>query len=257
MSETNPTPPEPEVDYDEWAEHFNGTMQERVEMMETYGHEYYEGNFRFRGYTWHWDEQGHLTISPERLREASQEDILAALERFKERGREMYLCDLFSVSPVRIFYASDEDLETAANSPLVSGAVRVEICREVRNRQIKARIEQEREEHERELAEYRAEIVKARKRKGHVYLAKADTGHYKIGLSKRPEKRIKHFDTQMPVDVVMVYSFPATDCYAAEKALHEEYADVRVNGEWFDLDLPAVQHIQSIKRWEDGQFLYA
>lgn len=84
------------------------------------------------------------------------------------------------------------------------------------------------------------------KRAGYVYLAHADTGHYKIGYSVDPQNRIKHFDTQMPVKVEIVHTIQTDDMRRLEKKLHERFESQRVTGEWFDLGEDDVGFITSI-----------
>ena len=90
---------------------------------------------------------------------------------------------------------------------------------------------------------------------GYVYLAYISTGHYKIGISKNPEARIKHFDTLMPVDVEIVHSFHADDARQAESMLHETYEHRHKKGEWFSLTFENVEEIKEIKAFRDGEFL--
>lgn len=70
---------------------------------------------------------------------------------------------------------------------------------------------------------------------GFVYLAKSDTGQYKIGRSKNPYGRIKHFDTSMPVGVELIHYIPCDDPVHMEGALHKRYKEHRTSGEWFNL----------------------
>lgn len=89
---------------------------------------------------------------------------------------------------------------------------------------------------------------------GYVYLAYAGTGHYKIGRSSSPNKRIKIFDTIMPIEVAVIHAFEADDARGAEKELHQRYSDKRGAGEWFSLIAEDVNYISRISRYEDGSF---
>ena len=100
----------------------------------------------------------------------------------------------------------------------------------------------------------RSESVPKKKRPGYIYLALSNTGHHKIGLSVNPEKRIQHFDTQMPIDVALIHTFPADDMYSAESELHSIFADKRVNGEWFLLSEDDVGWLCDIEGYDDGTF---
>lgn len=99
-----------------------------------------------------------------------------------------------------------------------------------------------------------ARMAAPTRKQGHVYLAYSDTGHHKIGISKEPEGRIKVFDTQMPVSVSIVHSFPADNARKAEEKLHTRFSDKHHNGEWFLLDDSDVNYIRSIRVYENGKF---
>lgn len=92
---------------------------------------------------------------------------------------------------------------------------------------------------------------------GYVYLAiikKLDK--YKIGRSKTPQKRIKHFDTKMPVKVDQVSTIRADNDRVAENILHEacESEGWRVNGEWFELPEEVVSAFCDAKSFFRGKF---
>lgn len=93
---------------------------------------------------------------------------------------------------------------------------------------------------------------------GWVYIAKSDTGHYKIGRSKTPVERVKHFDTIMPVEVKVIAMIPCDDYVAAEKLLHWQYGehkDFRVKGEWFSIPDFFADRLTSIICFLDGEFI--
>ena len=71
--------------------------------------------------------------------------------------------------------------------------------------------------------------------KGFVYLAYSDTRHYKIGRSKKPNSRIRHFDTIMPVEVKPLHFIQCSDCIFIERYFHDIFIDSRLKGEWFSL----------------------
>ena len=91
---------------------------------------------------------------------------------------------------------------------------------------------------------------------GYVYLAKSDTGHFKIGKSINPDKRIKHFDTQMPVSVVQVTTLWADNYDKAERVLHEacEARGWREKGEWFSLPSDVVEAFCDTTQFWRGEF---
>lgn len=93
-----------------------------------------------------------------------------------------------------------------------------------------------------------------RDKSGYIYLARSETGHFKIGLSINPAKRIKIFDTKMPVAVELIHTIPADDMRQAEGILHETFADKRHEGEWFNLDQNNVAYIRTLTAFLDGRF---
>jgi hypothetical protein len=90
--------------------------------------------------------------------------------------------------------------------------------------------------------------------RGYVYLARAETGHYKIGRSVRPDDRIKHFDTIMPIRVDTVHIFYADDYIDAEAGLHKLAEQFRTQGEWFELPQDYVDTIKAIVSYQNGRF---
>ena len=72
-----------------------------------------------------------------------------------------------------------------------------------------------------------------------VYLIHSTSGHYKIGYSTDPQRRLRQLrKTQGPYEYSLV---GAIVCDSVEEAremesdLHEEFSDSRFNGEWFEL----------------------
>lgn len=89
---------------------------------------------------------------------------------------------------------------------------------------------------------------------GYVYLIHSDTGHYKIGWSVEPRKRLKIFSVEMPIQIRLLHYFYAEDALLAERLLHERFAEKRVSGEWFRLAEQDVELICSFCRHYGGQF---
>lgn len=88
----------------------------------------------------------------------------------------------------------------------------------------------------------------SRQQPGYVYLIKSSTGHWKIGRSKNPKDRLKTFGVILPFEVQYEHLIPADDMCKAESALHEKYAEKRVNGEWFLLTEDDIADIKAIER---------
>lgn len=73
---------------------------------------------------------------------------------------------------------------------------------------------------------------------GYVYLLKAEgplEGYYKIGRTRNIPKRMGFIKLQLPCAVSLVHIESVPDTTLAEAFLHSFFADLRVNGEWFEL----------------------
>jgi hypothetical protein len=84
---------------------------------------------------------------------------------------------------------------------------------------------------------------------GFVYLACSSTGHYKIGRSKSPHERVKHFDVQMPVEVKMLHFIETDDAPYLEEKLHTHYEHLNFKGEWFNLTDEDVEKLKTLSQW--------
>ncbi len=81
---------------------------------------------------------------------------------------------------------------------------------------------------------------------GYVYFIGTPVfGWYKIGKSITPEVRVKDLGILLPfkIDVIGVWS--AQNHHAMEKALHEIYADNRINGKWFEFSKKTAYEVVS------------
>ena len=81
---------------------------------------------------------------------------------------------------------------------------------------------------------------------GFVYLLKGETGQYKIGKAKNPENRLKTFTVKLPFHVEYVCTIRTVDMRELEQALHEQFADKRIDGEWFDLATEDIEYIKAM-----------
>lgn len=90
------------------------------------------------------------------------------------------------------------------------------------------------------------EKSRATKKSGYVYLLESATGHYKIGRTIDPDNRIRTFGVKLPFEVEYACIIGTSDMYGLEMRLHNLYAQKRVNGEWFDLEIDDVAYIKSL-----------
>lgn len=81
---------------------------------------------------------------------------------------------------------------------------------------------------------------------GYVYLIQSPTGHYKIGHTSNPDKRIKTFESKLPFEIEFIHLICTEDRFALEKELHRKFAQQRVRGEWFKLTSADVDYIKSL-----------
>lgn len=93
-------------------------------------------------------------------------------------------------------------------------------------------------------------------KEGYVYIAALDSGHIKIGKSRAPWERIKHFNTIMPLPVHTLYWFYCDNCAAAESSLHQRYKKYRTVGEWFDLPYWELERCLEFHCFWEGDFHY-
>lgn len=87
---------------------------------------------------------------------------------------------------------------------------------------------------------------KTNARDGFVYLIQSPTGTYKIGRTINPADRMKTFTVKLPFEVEYTCVIPADDMYYLERTLHAQFADKRVNGEWFKLSPEDVEYIKGL-----------
>lgn len=70
---------------------------------------------------------------------------------------------------------------------------------------------------------------------GFIYCLHDQLGHYKLGLTKHLNNRIKQLSTQPPFELSLEFSFKVLFARDYEASLHRRYAEKRLHGEWFDL----------------------
>ena len=82
---------------------------------------------------------------------------------------------------------------------------------------------------------------------GWVYIIKSDSGHYKIGKARRPDKRAGSFSLQLPFKIEVIHIIECEDYTLTERTLHWLFDKHRVNGEWFTLSPKMVEWIAEIE----------
>ena len=84
---------------------------------------------------------------------------------------------------------------------------------------------------------------------GYVYIInQSKTSFYKIGVTKKPEQRLRALQTSSPLKVLPVACFPCPDMFQCEAVLHARYAHKRLIGEWFDLSVDSVKEAISVMK---------
>lgn len=83
---------------------------------------------------------------------------------------------------------------------------------------------------------------------GYVYLIKdvSMTGHYKIGKTRNPHDRLSTFGVKLPFEIETVCLIRCDRYHELESNLHRQFADKRVNGEWFNLSPEDVEYIKGL-----------
>lgn len=101
------------------------------------------------------------------------------------------------------------------------------------------------------VEEYERQVALARKfpqaHCGYVYLFKLSTGHYKIGLSAKPERRGREIVSGLPLTLDLLHQIPSNQVTCLERELHKKYAFKRYRKtEWFHLSDADVLDIKAI-----------
>jgi len=82
-------------------------------------------------------------------------------------------------------------------------------------------------------------------RQGFVYLFKERPGHYKIGVSDDPDRRLYEL-TKGPYKPELVHKIHTDDPAGVETYWHRRFADRLMRGEWFRL---SAADVKAFKRW--------
>lgn len=80
--------------------------------------------------------------------------------------------------------------------------------------------------------------------KRYVYLLKTPENIYKIGVAKNIEKRIKQLQTGSADEIILVDKFLSEYPFKIESNLHRKYGTLKINGEWFYLNVENINNFQ-------------
>lgn len=81
---------------------------------------------------------------------------------------------------------------------------------------------------------------------GFVYFIQGENGGaIKIGFSKNPDSRLRELQTSYPDMLKILCLVPGS--YKAEKEYHENFKDIRLNGEWFKPTKELLKEIEELK----------
>jgi hypothetical protein len=93
--------------------------------------------------------------------------------------------------------------------------------------------------------------------KDYIYLIECDNGYekkYKIGFSKHPEQRLLELKTGNPEIIEIKKLFITKHNRRVEMALHNRYALIRTNGEWFYLEQKDVNEFMDLCNKYENNF---
>lgn len=82
-------------------------------------------------------------------------------------------------------------------------------------------------------------------KKSYVYFALDGRGRMKIGFSRNPWARVRDLSREQKSKVELVAKIVGT--FADERAHHERFADLRINGEWFTYEGALVDYVAELR----------
>lgn len=75
-------------------------------------------------------------------------------------------------------------------------------------------------------------------KKKYVYLIQSlEDGHYKIGVSIHPSRRVSALQTGNSSELKLVESYESEFAYKIEKSLQRRYSYLKKEGEWFEMSI--------------------
>ncbi len=87
---------------------------------------------------------------------------------------------------------------------------------------------------------------------GFIYLIRSVSGHYKIGCTKDPNRRLQMFSVKLPFEIEFIHLIATANMFKLERKLHIEFQNKRMNGEWFALD---EIDVQTFIQWQDDSII--
>lgn len=80
-----------------------------------------------------------------------------------------------------------------------------------------------------------------------IYLIRCDlSGHYKIGIAKSIQSRMKQLQTGQSSTLTLMDSFESEYASKIEKALHNRFSYCRLEGEWFEFSFKEVSEFKGL-----------
>jgi hypothetical protein len=92
-------------------------------------------------------------------------------------------------------------------------------------------------------------VIEATGRAGFIYLMKPDNMPHKIGFSVDADARKRQINLALPYEPHVIHLIKTNDMLRAEAYFHEQFADRRLRGEWFELTVEDVEWIRSVGEW--------
>ena len=83
---------------------------------------------------------------------------------------------------------------------------------------------------------------------GVVYVVRADNGLVKVGETRNLPERLKSYNTHLPYDLEILYTFHYQESTKLEAFLHGMFANKRVRFEWFRLDADDLKELERLAR---------
>jgi hypothetical protein len=79
-----------------------------------------------------------------------------------------------------------------------------------------------------------------------IYLIEnTDTGHIKIGVSRKPHRRLKQLQTGNHIPLKMLGTIQVGNAFEVESIIHKVFSKSRVHGEWFNINRDEIDYLSS------------